>query len=77
MVNKTFLPPLDHQSQPSNLLKNSHFLSWHGFRWENGEPAGLGQPSVRPEIGDAAWESSSRGSHEGENQRWRMRFSSD
>jgi hypothetical protein len=78
MVNKTFLPPAKHPSirlTPSNIG-----ISRVGTAFADllSEPQGLGEPSPVYEIGETAPGRAMLADRlEGENHRWRIRFSSD
>src|SRR5260370_1857686 len=77
MVNKTLLPPRPGPRQTSKSFQNRSFRNWHGFRsdqWRTGawESLGGSNDPRKTRLGGLA----SR-LIEGENQRWRIRFSSD
>jgi hypothetical protein len=78
MVNKTFLPPSVYPCKTPKPFKNQHFLNWHGFRSDVGEPGGAWEsPLTVCEIRKLSLGEPRTDRFEGENHRWRIRFSSD
>src|SRR3954468_19475574 len=75
MVNKTLLPPRVQPGKTPNLFKILNYQTWHNFRSVTGEPR-LGRALAVRTDPQTAWEGLMR-IVEGENYRWRMRFSSD
>jgi hypothetical protein len=79
MVNKTFLPPAKHPAKRLSPSKIGISGLGTGFADALDEPHGLGEPWWFEEIGKSP---PGRATFlqivaEGENHRWRMRFSSD
>src|ERR1700694_1027722 len=63
--------------ETSKPFQDKHFPTWHGFRSVSCEPR-LGRAlAVRKGIRRRAWEGFGSRIIEGENHRWRIRFSSD
>src|ERR1700709_956219 len=75
MVNKTFLPSVVIPSKHLTPSKTVVFQTGTAFA-EMLADHGLGRACAVREISGPAWESSAR-IDEGENHRWRIRFSSD